>query len=281
MADADDLTLAYLASHPTEAARVLETLPRAASVALLARIPARIGAPVLEALPSSSAAEHLAGLEREQATALLTGTRIQNAAAALRHMASPVRDTLLHGLPTQRAVACRLLLAYPDTSVGAWADPDVVDLQPDSRVEEAIIRLREKSASDIGDGVYVIDSASRLLGVVPLAVLFRAPGHVRLAGVMRPPRASLSAAMSVTTALRLAAWEESLSLPVIDGRERLMGHLSRGTLLASVSHRRARNGAGGTLIEVLAANYWILVSGFLAAAVSLLPAATPVSRVRG
>ena len=277
MADAGDLTLAYLAGHPAEAARVLETLPRAAAVALLARIPARIGAPVLEALPPSSAAGHLVALEPERAIALLGIARVQAAAAALRHVPEPKRGTLLEGMSTPRAIACRLLLGYPNTSVGAWADPEVVAFGPDILVRDAIGRLNEESDKDIRDGVYIVDSASHLLGVVPPGSLFRAPAHLRLRGLMRPPPASVPAVMPVTAALRLRAWDEALSLPVVDSRDRVVGRVPRAVLLTS-AHGPGRDQAAGTLIGLLASAYWAVVSGLLAAAVGLLPPSTPVGR---
>ena len=280
MADAEDLTLAYLASHPAEAARVLETLPRAASVALLARVPARIGAPVLEALPTLSAGGHLVALEPERAIALLGMARVQTAAAALRHVPEPRRAALLDGMPTPRAVACRMLLGYAGASVGAWADPDIVVLGPDTRVGEAVTRLGEEQDKDIAHGVYIVDPASRLLGIVPLGALFRAPAHLRLSGLMRPPPGSLPAAMSVTAALRLRAWEETLFLPVIDRRGRLVGRVQRARLLTTTAPGPGgRGGESGTAIGALVSTYWVIVSGLLVAAVGLLPSTTPVGRV--
>ena len=50
MAEAQALTLAFLADHPAEAARVVETLAVSDAAALFAEIPARVGAHVLTAM---------------------------------------------------------------------------------------------------------------------------------------------------------------------------------------------------------------------------------------
>jgi magnesium transporter len=278
VADAEDLTLAYLVGHPAEAARVLETLPSAASAALLARVPARIGGPVMEALSPSAAAGHLVALEAESAIALLVMVRIQAAAAALRLVPEPRRAALLNGMPTPRAVACRVLLGYPNASVGAWADLDINALGPDARAGEVITRLGEQSDEDIADGVYVADPEGHLMGIVPLAALFRAPAHLRLQGLMRPPPATLPAAMPVTAALRVRAWDERLSLPVTDNRGRLVGRARRALLARAIAQPGGRE-ERDTLIGVLALTYWGVVSGLLAAAVSLLPSRAPVGEV--
>ena len=57
MAEAGTLTLAFVSSHPVEAARVLEGLPGADAAALFASLPARAAAPALAAmLPAAAAA---------------------------------------------------------------------------------------------------------------------------------------------------------------------------------------------------------------------------------
>lgn len=277
MANEDDLTFAYLAGHPADAARVLETLPREASVALLSRVPARIGAPVLGALRPASAAAHLAAVEPDRAVALLGMMRVQAAAAALRLVPEPRRAALLDALPSARAVAYRLLLNYPATSVGAWAQSDLIVLGPDTRAGDASARLGEEADKDVSDGVYVTDTVGRLLGVVPLSALVRAPAHLRLAGLMRPVAARLPATMPVAAALRLRAWDEALSLPVVDSRDHLVGRVPRAALSASASHRGGGRESGG-LLGILASTYWTALSGLLAAVVSVLPTAPPVGR---
>lgn len=200
--------------------------------------------------------------------AVAEGARIQTAAAALRHVPEPRRAALLDGMPTPKAVACRMLLGYPGASVGAWVDSDIIVFGRDTRVDEAITRLAGEQAADTADGIYLVDPANRLMGIVPLGALFRAPAHLRLMGLMRPAPASLPSAMPVTAALGLRAWDEALSLPVIDIRDRLVGRVQRALLFTTTARSPGRGGEGGTLIEVLGSTYWAVVSGLLAAAVS-------------
>ena len=66
MAEAHSLTAAFLADHPQEAARVVETLPVAEAAAFFAEIPARIGAPALTAMLTTAAARILTALDDAQ-----------------------------------------------------------------------------------------------------------------------------------------------------------------------------------------------------------------------
>jgi len=84
----------------------------------------------------------------------------------------------------------------------------------------------------------------------------------------------------VTAALRLRAWEETLFLPVIDRRGRLVGRVQRARLLTTTAPGPGgRGGESGTAIGALVSTYWVIVSGLLEAAVGLLPSTTPVGRV--
>src|SRR6185503_3439466 len=126
MAEPEALTLNYIVAHPAEAARVLERIPTADAAALFASVPARAGSPVLMAMLTSAAARVLGSLDDEPALALLAAAGAQAAVTVLRYVPEARRSGLLQGLPTATALASRILLGYPDDSVGAWADPDFI-----------------------------------------------------------------------------------------------------------------------------------------------------------
>src|SRR3989304_3643921 len=72
MADLETLTLAFIESHPADAARVLEPPPAAGSAALCERVPARLGAPVLAAMLPPTAARNVTALGDERGMGLLS-----------------------------------------------------------------------------------------------------------------------------------------------------------------------------------------------------------------
>jgi Mg/Co/Ni transporter MgtE len=276
MADPTDLTLAYLADHPAEAARVLETLPLDTSAALLGSVPARIGATVLAAMRAPAAARHVLAQDRATAIALLSATRLQTTASVLRHVEERDRAALLAGLPTATAVACRMLLGYPENAVAAWTDTEIVALFPDTRAGEALGRLRE-AVEVSADAVYVVRPDGALIGVIGTAALLRAPDHVTLAMLVRPVPATLSAAMPLTGVATLRAWEQSASLPVVERGDRLIGALRRTVLDHALARRgdALRAGSGATVAGTMAEAYWTTLSRLIAAAIALLPPERP------
>ena len=142
MAEAQTLTLAFVSSHPADAARVLEGLPAADAAALFASLPARAVAPALTAMLSPAAARIVVALEDTEALGLLTAAGVQGAVGILRHVAEPRRTRLIDGLPTVAALASKLLMGYVEDSVGAWTDPDVLALPGATHAAEALERWR-------------------------------------------------------------------------------------------------------------------------------------------
>lgn len=277
MADAEILTLAYVSSHPADAARVLERQPTSEAAAVLARLPARAAAPALVEMLPPAAARVIAAVGDRVALALLTAAGAKGAVAVLRHVAEPRRTRLVDGLPTVTAVAAKLLLGYPEDTVGAWADPHVVALAPELGALEALALVRGEPEGEAGE-VFVVGEDRRLLGVVDLATLVRAPEWRTLSALMRPPAATLPAVMPLSGAISLRAWKRSTALPVVERGERLIGVLRIEALAEAVaSGRGGREPVGDmTLVEYGARSYWEVVAGLVRAGLALVPAAKPV-----
>ena len=273
MAEAGNVTLAFLDAHPAEAARVIESLPSAEAAALFETISPRLGAPVLAAMLPPAAARILARLDDEQALALLSAGNTQAAVGVLRHVAEPSRRRLLAGLPPATGVAAQLLLGFPDDAVGAWTDPDVVALAPGRTVAEALHGLKDSEAPEV-DTVYVADAARHLQGEIALQALLRAPESTPLAALMHPAGVTLAAMMPIGSAVTLGAWQQAASLPVVDHDKRLLGVLRRSRL-AQAARGRSRPGRAAeteaSVAGMLAGSYWAIVSGLIGAALALLP----------
>jgi len=276
MADAEDLTHTFIDAHPFDAARVLEALPAAEAAALFGRLPPRLGGPVLAAMLPPTAARVLGSLDNDQAMALLASIGVQPAVAVLRHVQDPRRARLIDGLPTAVAVASRILLGYPEDSVGAWADPDIVALPPETTVSDAISRIRV-GTTDIAR-VHVIGPGERLLGMVDLATLLRAQETAQLGAVIGEPHAVLAAVSSLVGAATHRGWEFAASLPVVERGDRLVGVLRRATLMRALSRsaRDTRVSNSETLSGLLARNYWDALSGLVAVTITLLPSTRPL-----
>jgi Mg/Co/Ni transporter MgtE len=278
MADVETLTLAYVTSHPADAARVLEQRAPNEAGALFTRLPARAGAPALAAMLPNAAARVITAVSHRVALGLLTAAGAQASVAILRHLPETRRARLIEGLPTATAIAARLLLGYPEDAVGAWADPQVVALAPTLSAQDAFDRVRGEPEGEAED-VYIVGEDQRLLGVVDLATLVRAPDWRSLEGLMQPPVATLSALMPLGAAAAHPAWAQANELPVVARGERLIGVLRLSVLKQALGKAGARDDVEELSLAGFAAQgYWDAVSGLVRAFIALMPRAAPVAR---
>ena len=273
MAEAETLTLAFVSSHPAEAAGVLERLSGADAAALFVRLPARAAAPALAAMLPPAAARIVSAMEDPPALGLLSTMGVQGAVAILRHVGEPRRTRLIAGLSTATAIASRMLLGYPEDAAGAWADPETITLPPGTSAGEALARVRGDTDADAG-AVYVVGDDQRLLGIVDLQDLLRAPESTLLNALMHAPAGTLAAFMPLSGAVAHPAWKQSSALPVVERGNRLIGVLHAARLAQARSRGVPRgSSANGTLAGMAARGYWDAVSGLLRAGLPIVPQA--------
>lgn len=278
MADSFDLGVAFLGAHPGEAARVLETLSTRDAAALFEAIPANLGAGVLAAMLPTAAARILNDLPEAVSVSIAAGCSTQSIVAILRHVDTALRARLLAGLPATAAVAARMLLGFPDDTVGAWTDTAIVAVPSASNVGTVLEQVREAADTDL-EQVFVVDPEQHLLGGIGLHALLRADARALASGLTRPVAATLSAMMPMASARAMNLWERTQALPVLDRDRRLIGVLRRSALTRAM-RARARGtadvGGAGSVTGALASSYWGIVSGLSSATLALLP---PIKRV--
>lgn len=273
MADSFDLGLAFVRTHPADAARVLEALPTGEACALFEAIPGQVGAPVLAAMLPTAAARIVSELPPACADATAAHIGAQSIVAILRHVSPEQRTRLLAELPAASAVTVRMLLGFPEDAIGAWVDPRVLTVTANDSVATALARVRSSDDADAAQ-VFVVDAEQRLVGSIALHVLLRADPNLRSGTLAKPASPALPAMMPLASARATALWDRALALPVLDRDQRLVGVLRRATLSRAMRGRGASANEHDRVTSVtgaLAHTYWGVVSGSSAAALAALP----------
>jgi magnesium transporter len=271
------LSLAFMQGHPANAARVLEALPIGEAAALFDRAPARIGGGVMAAMLPRQASACVAALSDARALELLATMNMQAMVSLLRYIPEARRQTLVGGLPTASALASAILLGYDEDTLGAWADPSVIMLPPETRAADALARVRQTEVAH--PAIFVTDASRRLAGLVGLATLLRAPEGATLATLMHSPAAVLRAHAPLASATSHPGWTHASALPVVEPGERLLGVMTRDALTRALRRDQVEPGASvavATLPGLLALGYWETLSGMVSAGLGLMPRVGPV-----
>jgi magnesium transporter len=272
------LSLAFMQAHPVQAARVLEALPATASASVFERAPARIGAGVMAAMLPRQASCCVAELSDARALELLVAMNMQATVSMLRYLPRERRNQLVASLPAASALASTVLLGFDEDSVGAWADPSVIMLPSVARATDALDRVRQTEVSH--PAVFVTDDARRLLGLVPVPALLRAPEAATLATLMQRAPAVLMALAPLAGASAHPGWALASALPVVESGDRLVGVLTHDAMTRALqrnqgpeAHDVAREiGLPGMVVR----SYWQTVVGLVGVCLPLTPSVPPV-----
>lgn len=264
----DELGARFAATHPEDAARVLERAQPEETAALLSGIPTATAALVVWRMNISLAAAALSTLEVGRAADIIEELPPSHAASLLRQFNGDRVEALLASVAEKIARALRGVLRYREGSAGALADPQVLTLPNDISVADAQKHLRHL-AGDVAYNVYVTDRDHRLVGVVTVRELLLARPKQTLEDIMIRHPFRLAADSDLAAIVGNPGWEQFDMLPVVDKTEAFLGAIRHRSI-----RQLARTRGGSGLVNIvnvslnIADMYWRTLS-ILAAELSI------------
>jgi magnesium transporter len=255
----------FLLADPTAAAHVLERSADADVVALLAALPASQCAALVDQMAHVVAARYVAAMPPARAAEIVEALPVERASQILRVVPAKEREAILGRAPAQAfASALEKLLAYPDGTAGALADPTVHPLASDASAEEALaIVLR--APGPVVSYLYVVDRTQRLVGVVGLRELLLVAKDKTLGEVMDREVECLRSTAAMAEIVAHPGWDQWHALPVIDESGVFVGALRYRALRRlerSAGDGNERNTSVETLLS-LSELYWIGLSSLV------------------
>ncbi|NMH64357.1 magnesium transporter [Shewanella salipaludis] len=218
------LSIHYMTIEPQAAARQLELLPAGQGGLLLQQAPTGVAARVLQAMLPDFAAKILPLLTDGQNSKLIQELSLTDVAAIFRYLPGDARRHLLPFLPQGKQALCKMLLNYPEYTVGALVETDVLMLDSKMSIAEALLRLKRRNYAYL-QWLYLVNASRRLEGRVGIGDLFRHPPMTLIAGIMSKPGPRLNAATELQTALALDIWQGQDTVAVINRRQEFIGVL--------------------------------------------------------
>jgi magnesium transporter len=211
---APDIVEALDELSPEEAAEVLGLLAAERAVEVLDQ-------PALD-----HAAEILALLPREKAGQLLAAMSADRAVDVLKDLEDPVRTELLDQLDRETKAALTRLLSYPEDAAGSIMTTEFVSVPSTWTIAEVLhhIRMVERTRETVY-AVFVVEPLRQtLIHAVPLRRLISGDPHANVL-TAAPARklVTVSAQAPREEAIRLISKYDLLAVPVVDGRNHIIG----------------------------------------------------------
>ena len=227
--------------HPADVAYILEALPLEERLIVWDLVKAERDGEILLEVSDSVRETLIENMDAHELVAAAEQLDTDEIADLVPDLPQDVVDDVLHSLSVEEREQLRAAMSYPDDSVGALMDFDMVSVRDDVTMEVVLRYLRRMDElPDHTDQVFVVDRDDIIKGVLPVNRLIVTDPEVLVGSVMNTEFITLSPDDKAQQAAQSFERYDLVSAPVVDQGSRLVG---RVTVNVVVDFIRQRNEA--------------------------------------
>ena len=213
--------------HPSEVARLLESLPRKKRTMLWEIVDSEIEGDVLVEVSDEVRDGLIEGMQTEDLIAATEGMEVDDLADLLVDLPEAVTQEVLQSLDKQDHERVKQVLAYDEESAGGLMNVDIVTVRPDVTLEVVARYLRFVGEIPDGtDSLFVVNRDNSYIGSLFLSKLLTSDPEEMVANVMSTDVMPIRA----NTASTQVVWEfenrDLLSAPVVDDDFHVLGRIT-------------------------------------------------------
>jgi len=213
--------------HPADVAYILEALPRDLRLVVWDLVKAERDGEILLEVSDSVRETLIASMDRDELLAAAGTLDTDDLAEIAEDLPSDVVEQVRRQLTPEEREQLRAAMSFPEESVGARMDFELVTVREDVTLEVVLRYLRRfDELPDHTDQVFVVDRHDVLRGALPLDRLLINEPDVLVEAVMRRDVLSLQALDEAEEAAQAFERYDLISAPVVDARGRLIGRLT-------------------------------------------------------
>jgi magnesium transporter len=213
--------------HSADVAYILEALPRDQRMVVWDLVKADREGEVLLELSEPVREALIAQMEPAELLAAAETLDTDELADLAPDLPDDVMDDVFKALPVEEREQLRAAMSYPEDSVGALMDFDLVTIRDDVTLEVVLRYLRRlEELPDHTDQIFVVDRGELLKGVLPLHALLVNDPERLVADLMVKDMLTLVATDKASEAAQAFERYDLVTSPVVDDEGRLAGRVS-------------------------------------------------------
>ncbi|MDX1952475.1 MAG: magnesium transporter, partial [Verrucomicrobiota bacterium] len=212
-------------SHPADLADALERLAPEEADQSFRKLPADERAAVLAELDRETWPAFLEHQSVPEIVSVVSELPHEDAVDLLGVLPTEKRTQVLSQIPPDERQQINRLLTYPPDTAGGIMTDEYICLRQDLTVEQAqaLLRSRPEEAPRSVAYLYVVDDASRLVGIIPIHdLVFRAP-HRKISDLMSREVKHVWVDDDQEQIARLFEHYHYMALPVLERDRKLVG----------------------------------------------------------
>ena len=230
--------------HPADVARILEALPRDERLVVWNLVKADRDGDILLEVSDAVRETLIESMDVDELVAATEQLDTDEIADLAPDLPQEVVEDVFQSLPTEEREQLRAAMSYPEDSVGALMDFDMVTVREDVTLEVVLRYLRRlDELPDHTDQVFVVDREEVLKGVLPINRLIVTDPEILVGAVMNTEFTRLGPNDKAQQAAQAFERYDLVSAPVVDSDNRLVG---RVTVAAALDY--VRDQAEGELL---------------------------------
>jgi magnesium transporter len=227
--------------HPADVAYILEALPLEERLVVWDLVKAGRDGEILLEVSDAVRETLIKNMDAHELVAAAEQLDTDEIADLVPDLPKDVVDDVLHSLSVEEREQLRSAMSYPEDSVGALMDFDMVSVRDDVTMEVVLRYLRRMDElPDHTDQVFVVDRGDIIKGVLPINRLIVTDTDVLVGSVMNTEFITLAPDDKAQQAAQSFERYDLVSAPVVDQSNRLVG---RVTVNVVVDFIRERNEA--------------------------------------
>jgi sporulation protein YlmC with PRC-barrel domain/CBS domain-containing protein len=224
--------------HPADLADIVEVLSPDDREAIIETIDAEVAAETLSEMDPDVQASILASLETEKAAEIIEEMEPSEAAHALAELEEETSQEILEEMNEESKSEVTELIDYGEHTAGFLMNTEFVSLPATATVQDGIDSLRKhEELLENLNTIFLVDSGERLVGSVPLARLFIAPGEQPLNTITADTLIHVPADETEDRVTELFDKYNVLTLPVTDDAGRLAGVITADDIISVLRQR--------------------------------------------
>ncbi len=213
--------------HPADVAHILEALPLDDRLLVWDLVKAERDGEILLEVSDSVRESLIASMDNAELLAAAGTLDTDEIADLAPDLPKDVIQELLTSLDVQKRALLQSAMSFPEDTVGALMDFDMVTIRADVTLEVALRYLRRLGElPDQLDKLFVIERDDHLIGVLPLKRLLTTDPEATVAAVMVEDFVSFNPDDDAHEAAQAFERYDLVMAPVVDTQDRLIGRLT-------------------------------------------------------
>lgn len=222
----NSISLHFLKEHPKDAARTLEQFDPKSLAEYMENVPAKTAASIIKYIVPSISTECLRLMSLEKSSQIIMHLGVERGSLLLRRMKGNIRDQFIHAMSPVFSSMTRLVLRYPEGTVGQVMNPNVFSVHQNMNVNE-VINVIKNSSELWHNEIFITDDKQQLAGVVDVRQLLTTDTNQPMKMIMKPPGECIPARARLDSIRNKPEWHYKENFPVIDHMGIFIGVLSR------------------------------------------------------